>query len=564
MARTVGIGIQDFEKMIRIHNFYIDRTGFIRDWWENADEVTLITRPRRFGKTLTVSMLEHFFSIQYKEQGDIFQNLAIWKDEKFRRLQGTYPVICLSFANVKENTCKEVKRHIGQILTELYDRHIFLLEGDLLTRKEKSYFCSIDPDMDELTAVLALHRLSDFLFRYYGKKVIILLDEYDTPMQEAYIHGFWQQLASYMRNMLNAVFKTNPYLERALMTGITRVSKESIFSDLNHLEVVTTTSEKYKDVFGLSEEEVFLALEEYGLSAQRQSVKDWYDGFVFGGQADIYNPWSVINCLDKRKLSAYWANSSSNGLADRLIRESSAGIKADFEELLKGKSLEKEVDEQVVFDQLSRDENAIWSLLLACGYLKVEKVTTEEESGVEYYTLSLTNKEVRMMFRNMVKGWFAKDRTVYNQFIKALLLGDVDAMNQYMNRVSRDIFSTFDTGKKPSEETEPERFYHGFVLGLMVELSGRYVLTSNRESGFGRYDVMLEPLREEDDAILLEFKVYDPGKEKTLEETVERALMQIREKEYASVLESKGIPHNRIRLYGFGFRGKEVLIGHGQ
>ena len=565
MAQKIGIGWQDFEEIRKRDLFYVDKTAFIREWWESGDGVTLIARPRRFGKTLNMSMLEKFFSVRYARRGDLFEGLRIWEEEKYRKLQGTYPVISLSFANVKERTYEEAVWRISQIMADLYNDNRFLLEGDLLSEEEKSYAKSISPQMPEVAAVTAIHRLSKFLYYYYGKKVIILLDEYDTPMQEAYVGGYWGKIVPFIRNLFNAAFKTNPYLERAVMTGITRVSKESIFSDLNNLEVVTVSSEKYADSFGFTEEEVFAALDEHGLSDRKEEVKHWYDGFTFGNKTDIYNPWSIINYLDKKKLGAYWANTSSNSLVGNLIQGGSQGLKEDFETLLKGGTVTAEIDEQVVYHQLDEDEQAVWSLLLASGYLKVKALRSHAgESGKwgQEYELGLTNFEVLVMFQGMISRWFGRAAYGYNSFIKALLLGDVDAMNAYMNRVTAATFSYFDTASSPSGE-EPERFYHGFVLGLMVDLSDRYVLTSNRESGFGRYDVMLEPRKAGYDGIILEFKVFQPRKEKGLEDAVEAALKQIEEKRYETALAEKGIPKERIRKYGFAFRGKEVLIGEG-
>lgn len=563
MGRTIGIGHQNFED-IRIKNiFYIDKTHFIKEWWEADDAVTLISRPRRFGKTLNMSMLEQFFSVKYSGRRDLFEGLSIWEDEKYRRLQGTYPVISLSFANVKAPDYKRTKQSVNRIIEDIYNKNIFLLEGDLLTENEKLYFRSITSDMDEAAATWSLHKMSDFLSRYYEKKVIILLDEYDTPMQEAYVNGFWEEMAGFIRSLFNSTFKTNPYLERAVMTGITRISKESIFSDLNNLEVVTTTSSKYADAFGFTEKEVFAALDEFGLSDMADEVKSWYDGFTFGICRDIYNPWSVINYLDNKEEGLYWANTSSNSLIEKLLRESDSDIKQTFECLLEGGNLVTEIDEQIVYNQLNQDERAIWALLLASGYLKVNRyeIIKDEYGGwKKEYTLGLTNFEVKVMFRNMIQRWFGPVSSDYNGFIKALLLGDVDSMNEYINEVSQSVFSCFDTGKNPSRK-EPERFYHGFVLGLMVELRGRYVLTSNRESGFGRYDVMLEPLNRNDDAIIMEFKVFQPKKENELADTVAAALKQIEEKNYEAVLEAKGFEGESIRKYGFAFCGNEVLIG---
>ena len=565
VARTVGIGIQDFGELREKQLFYIDKTALIKEWWESEDSVTLITRPRRFGKTINMSMIEQFFSLDYAGRGDLFEGLSIWKEEKYRQLQGTYPVISLSFANIKDANYATVHKKICQLITDLYAKHAYLLNGDLLFETEKNYFYRVTEQMDDADATIALNRLSDFLSRYYGKKVIILLDEYDTPMQEAYVNGFWDEMIEFIRSLFNSTFKTNPYMERGIMTGITRVSKESVFSDLNNLKVVTTSSNEYATAFGFTEEEVFAALDECGFGKEKEEVKRWYDGFVFGEYKDIYNPWSILNFLDTGKYETYWVNTSSNRLVGKLIREGSHRIKQSFEKLLSGEHLRCPIDEQIVYNQLDHSESAIWSLLLASGYLKVLAFDRAEllEAGEKVcYELALTNYEVRRMFEGMVSEWFMVTESAYQDFVQALLIGDLDAMNEYMNEITCEIFSNFDTGKRASKKAQPERFYHGVILGLLVDLQVDYIITSNRESGFGRYDVMLEPKNiKEDVAVIIEFKVFNARKEESLEDTLASALNQIEEKQYASGLIAKGVPKEHIRKYGFAFEGKNVLIG---
>ncbi len=574
-----GLGYQNYEDMMRNHIFYIDKTDFIREWWEYADKVTLITRPRRFGKTLNMSTIECFFSKRYEGRSDLFEGRKIWEDEAMRALQGTYPVIFMSFAGVKSGyvggeseeirlkNIESVKAAVKLILSDIYAKYRTIMKSEKFDDNDRAFFASVNDNMTDKTAQMAIWRLCSYLEIFYGKKAIVLLDEYDTPMQEAWLYGYWNEAVAFFKGFFVKTFKDNESMERGLITGITRISKESIFSELNHLEVVTTTSDKYAVGFGFTEEEVFRALDESGLGEHKEGVKKWYDGFTFGKYTDIYNPWSIISFIGKKgEYGTYWANTSSNDLVSTLIQTGEADVKKTVEDLLAGKSFTAPIDEQIVFSQLNGNTNAIWSLLLAAGYLKAigREPLREDRTGDAEYTLTLTNREVWFMFRNMIKDWFGRNdvSVYYNEFINALLRDNVRKMNTFMNKVALHTFSYFDTGNKPSEETHPERFYHGFVLGMIVNLSDKYKVTSNRESGYGRYDVMIEPFDKTAKAFIFEFKVLDEDDdERTLEDTVANALAQIEEKQYETALIASGFAPENIRKYGFGFQGQKCLIG---
>ena len=565
---VVNIGVQRFDKLRKQGSFYIDKTDFIREWWETGSEVTLITRPRRFGKTLNMSMLECFFSNKYEDRADLFEGLSIFghdsDQEKYRNLQGRFPVIFLTFANIKADRYLEMENKIVEVIASLYNENDYLLDGDCLNTNEKEYYKNIKIGMPGDIAVGAVHQMACFMQRYYNENVIILLDEYDTPMQEAWLSGYWNKAVSFFSSFFNATFKTNPYLERGMITGITRIAKESIFTGMNNLKVITTTSDKYATAFGFTEREVFDALDDMDFGSEKEDVKKWYDGFTFGSHTDIYNPWSISSFIENNgKYENYWADTSSNGLVNSLMQTGVPGIKQTMEALLQGKSFEAELDEKIVFDQLDGSVSAVWSLLLATGYLKVLDLKYVGERKRKMYTLTLTNMEAESIFEKMVKGWFGgSTETYYNEFINALLRDNVRKMNTFMNKVALNTFSSFDSGNKPSEQTEPERFYHGFVLGMVVNMADTYIVRSNRESGYGRYDVMLEPVDKDGKAFIFEFKVLDPDEdEETLEDTLAAAHRQIAEKKYETELVSRGFAPEKIRKYGFAFRGRECLIG---
>lgn len=559
--RTISIGNQNFANIREHNDFLVDKTAFIREWWESRDEVTLITRPRRFGKTFNMNMLNSFFSVRYAGRSDLFEGLDIWKSQEYRQLQGTYPVIFLSFASIKGRDMKFSLHILGEILTQVFWQNTDLLESDKLTsfqKKKLEEYCS---GMTEMDMPGCLNFLSQLLYIHYGKKCLILLDEYDTPLLEAYTNGYWDEMSDFIRVLFNSTFKTNPWLERAVMTGITRVSKESIFSDLNNLNVVTTTSEQYESAFGFTQEEVFAALDEYGLSEQKEEVKRWYDGYTFGNTPDIYNPWSIINFLkQKGNFDSYWANTSGNNLISHELRVAGSKIKHQMEALLNGGTIKTRLDEQIIYTQLETRPDAIWSLFLATGYLKIVK--RESDSGRKVYTLALTNYEVRLMFEDLIGQWFSNAEEPFSGFIKALISGNEERVCANLQEVLISSVSFYDTGKTVSENRKPESFYHGLVLGMIVQEKD-YHITSNRESGDGRYDVLMMPGKETLPAIIIEFKTFDPKEEKTLDDTADRALTQIKEKNYDAEVISSGISRDRILHYGMGFSGKKVAVHRG-
>ena len=564
MKRRIGTGIQDFESLRVNGDFYVDKTDFIREWWENRDAVTLITRPRRFGKTLNMSMLNCFFSNKYAGGEELFEGLRVCEDPVMRKQQGKWPVIFLSFAGVKGSTIESALSQMKSVLFKVFSHFPELYRSERFEESERKALLKIGEDMSDDTAAMSVNLLSSLLEKHCQKKVLILLDEYDTPLQEAYVNGYWDEMAAFIRTMFNNAFKTNPSLERGIMTGITRVSKESIFSDLNNMEVVTTTSDKYATAFGFTEEEVFDALKQQGFEEQdMRDVKDWYDGFTFGSVTDIYNPWSVTNYLDKEKLDTWWANTSGNGLVGKLLRTGAPETKSRFETLMKGGTVTVAVDEQIIYHQLDTDPEAVWSLLLTTGYLKIIHAMTEKEAAdldsERLYTMALTNREVRRMFSRMIQSWFAQTGGL-SRFTDVMLRGDVESMEERLNDIMLASMSSFDGGTNPTVKL-PENFYHGLVLGLLAENSRDYIVRSNRESGYGRYDVVMEPKDIGKPAVILEFKVFNARRgEKSLDDTVDNALKQIEEKRYEEDLLARGIPRDHILKYGFAFKGKECLI----
>ena len=565
MARTISIGAQGFEDIRANGYFYVDKTGFVRDWWQGGDVVTLVCRPRRFGKTLNLDTVRCFLSSDFAGRGEeLFGGLDVWYDPAMRELQGTVPVVWMSFAKVKGETLAETLDGLRRVIRSAVRAHDYLRGSAALTDGDRAFLSRVSDDMPASVAADAVNQLCSMLRRHWGVAPVVLLDECDAPMECAWTHGYWDGASGFMRQLMNATFKSNPAMGRGLITGVTRVSRESIFSDLNNLVVVTTSTPPYRTAFGFTQDEVDEALAESGLVPKRDAVRDWYDGFTFGGIGHIYNPWSVTQLLESGgTFDAYWANTSGNGLVSEVVRRGDRRLKSDFEKLLSGGEVAKVIDEQVVFSELHTRPDAVWALLLAAGYV-TSPGPVPEFVATTPRRLRLTNREVRLSFDRMVEGWFGEAGADYGEFAEALLAGDAEAMGDYLSEVVLACASSFDSAMRPSVRGEAERFYHGLVLGLLVSLRGRYSVESNRESGFGRYDVALMPTdgaADADPAIVIEFKVFDPRREETLADTVARARAQIKDKAYVAGLVERGIAPERIRTYGIAFRGKEVLVG---
>ena len=553
MSVNVAIGVQDFSTLIENHYFYVDKTTFLKEWWDSGDSVTLITRPRRFGKTLTMSMTEQFFSMEYAGRSDLFEELEIWNDEKYRNLQGTYPVISLSFANIKEPTYELTQKKICDLIAQLYFKFDFITESNALIKEEVNLYKKIMNHMDYVDATLSLNYLSGFLYKYYGKKVIILLDEYDTPMQEAFVDGYWDELVTFTRSLFNSTFKTNPALERGIMTGITRVSKESIFSDLNNLKVVTTTSDEYATTFGFTEPEVFEALGKCGLDSEKSEVKRWYDGYVFG-RTEVYNPWSVLNYVeliwaDMTSLPRpFWANTSSNSIVKTLVEKADIKVKQEIELLIQGESIEKPIHEDITYEDIGVEESEenIWNFLFFTGYLK--KVDEALRDGIRYISMSIPNEEILYIYKNTVLSWFGKKvkKKDFSELYRYVTEGEVIGLEKTISELLREGISFYDT---------KEAFYHGFLMGIFGGM-GDYYSYSNRESGDGRYDICLKSMDVEKPVILFELKVSESFHQ--MEKCSLKAVEQIRMKHYEEEFLRDG--YREVLCYGIAFYKKNCKI----
>lgn len=552
------VGSESFDDFRKPGIMYIDKTRFIVKWWKKDDKVTLIVRPRRFGKSLMFSTIEYFFSPLYKDRVT-FDDLDVMKDPVLSSLYGTIPVIRISFAAYKTADVHYIIAGLCGDLASYCSAYKKIFENAGIAKEYIDTMEKLSKDLrtwDNTVLMDSFKTFFETIYNVTGKKTIVLIDEYDTPVQEAYMVNKWDQVASFYRGFINAVVKTNKYLNRALLTGVTQVAKESFYSDMNNITIDTVTSDRYAEFFGFTEEEVFNVLDcQDGI--EKQKVKEMYDGFTFGHLNNIYNPWSIVNYIKERQFRAYWVMSGGISVAAKLILKADNEVKEDIKTLMDGGTIHKKFSESMTYDDLENDSFAVWTLLLCGGYVTAMNPVID----CEYVEcdLRITNKETRCAYDHIPEAWTKGMKSSYSSFCKYMLKGDIEAMNHFMNAIALSTISVFDVGNKPGESA-PERFYHGFVLGLLVELDDDYTIESNRESGFGRYDIMLIPKKKELDGIIIEFKVINKKKESSLEETAANALAQINEKQYEKYLLDLGVSQDKIRKYGFAFEGKEVLI----
>lgn len=556
---NVGLGYQNFLDFVCGKRFYVDKTHFIPEWLASDARITLITRSRRFGKSMLLSTVRTFFDPMYADHPEYFKKLQVWKDKDCRRLFGTIPVISVSFGSCKGNHFEQAMRGVTLGLYNMYVQHEYLRESSRLNEEEKAEYRRIVASFSEQRTEyveVSIQKLCELLYKHYGVFPIILMDEYDTPLLEAYTDGYWDETINTFRQLFHTTFKENDFFYRAIITGVTRISKNSLFSDLNNLEVDTVTCDAYSDCFGFTEQEVMDAFKCQDIDTIRD-VKAMYDGFTIGRHQDIYNPWSICNYMRQRELIGYWVNTSSNKLVGDIIRRHPVESKYEIERLMAGEKVHKRINEGITFQYLEGDENSLWSLLLAVGYIKAENIVRSVE-GIEC-DVSVTNYEVMAMFKTEILGMFHNGWSAYGRFAEALLAHKMELMNEYLQTITYTSISYFDVADGPKERT-PENFYHGLVLGLIVSLRDRYRIVSNRESGRGRYDIAMYPLQENTDAFIMEFKVQDRKKETNLEQTAKNALQQIVDKNYEADLLAAGVPAERIYKLGFAFAGKDVLV----
>ena len=549
----IGIGESDF-KILRIKkDYYIDKTKYIKDIIDNRSKVLLITRPRRFGKTLNMSMLRYYFDCTKKDNKELFEGLKIMKqDEKYTSKLGYYPCIYLTLKDAGLQSYELMIMQLRTLLMDIYYENRYLLEEAEMAPGERNTFNKILlAEANEIEIINGIKMLSKIMSTYYNKPVMLFLDEYDVPLQNAYVEGYYEEGIKFFKTFYGVTFKDNPYLEKTILTGVSRVAKESIFSGANNFHVYTVLDDEFSDDFGITEKEMDKIIDDFEIQDQKEEIKKWYDGYTIGNTEGIYNPWSILNYLTDKKLIPYWVNTSSNDLI-KLILKNSATVKEKIEQLLRDEEIEVPINLETVIVGIEKNEENIWGLLLGTGYLKVTEIV-DLAHGI--YKVKIPNYEIKFLFQNIIREWF-NDKVIgnnLNTILKDLVTLNLKEFEKKFQVLVRQMFSFMDVG-----ENTAENFYHAFVLGMLVGLKDSYYVKSNRESGFGRYDIMLEPKDKNGNSFIIEFKVLEDEEEKTIEDTIENAKKQIEERKYAEDLEERG--YTKITKMVFAFKGKEVKM----
>ena len=554
--KKIALGESDFRSIIENNEYFVDKSLLIKEIFEDSSRIILIPRPRRFGKTLNLSMIRYFVERCDEDRRYLFNNLLIEKEQDIMKRQGIYPTIYLTFKDEKHDKFEDFQMKLAFFVSEIYKKHYYLYES-LTFQVDKDYFDKIINKVSTKAELeMSLKNLSKYLYDYYGEKIIILIDEYDTPIQHSYFSGIYDDTIAFMRNFLSNTLKDNIYLEKALLTGILRVARESIFSGLNNLDVYSILKEGYSDKFGFTEVEIEKMLNDFNIVKEKDEFKRWYNGYLFGNTV-IYNPWSTLSYLkDKNEyFMPYWVNTSENKIIKTILSKGSDGLKKSFEELLKGNTIETTIDENIIMADIEANENNVWSFLLLSGYLKVvDKIRKEDEI---YYKVAIPNVEVKHMYNKIIKDWASESyvSSEYNEMLKALINFDYEVFEEIFIDYVEKSLSYFDVSGE-----EPERVYHSFVLGMLVALNNTHYVLSNRESGYGRYDVMVIPKDITKPGIIIEFKRARKNNKKTIEQLIEEAKKQIEDKKYETELLSRGITD--IKKLVIVFKGKEVSVNN--
>ena len=549
----IGIGQSDFRALRIRKNYYIDKTMYIKDIIDNEASVLLVTRPRRFGKTLNMSMLKYYFDCTKKDSKELFEGLKIMEqEEKYTSKLGYYPCIYLTLKDAGLISYEMMIMQLKTIMMELYYENRYLLEKAEMAPGERNLFNKIlAAEANEVELINSIKILSKILSNYYNKPVMLFLDEYDVPLQAAYTNDYYEKGIAFYKMFYGITFKDNPYLEKTVLTGVSRVAKESIFSGANNFDVYTVLDDEFSDDFGITEKEMNKVIKDFEVEDQKEEIKKWYDGYIIGKTEGIYNPWSILNYLKRRELMPYWVNTSSNDLI-KLILKNSVTVKEKIEQLLRDEEIEVPINLETVIVGIEQNEENIWGLLLGTGYLKVTEVV-DLATGI--YKVKIPNYEIKFLFQSIIRDWF-NDKVIgnnLNTILKDLVTLKLDEFEKKFKVLVTQMFSYMDVG-----ENTAENFYHAFVLGMLVGLKDSYYVKSNRESGYGRYDIMLEPKDKNGNSFIMEFKVLENEEEKTIEETIENAKKQIEERKYEEDLQERG--YTNITKMVFAFKGKEVKM----